>query len=127
MIFNWRRAILVAAVLAAGGCSKNYTPAPPSDLSVARAALEKALDCWKLRIDTSELVAAKPALYVRDEDRSAQHRLVEYQLLPGEEPSGNAIRWPVRLRVQRTDGREEDLQVLYVITTSPVIHIGRQD
>lgn len=119
---------LFAAVVALSGCgSPNYMPPPPSDASVAQTALQKALDCWKLRVDPSELRAANPPITLSDEDWDAQHRLLEYQLLPGERPAGSTIRWPVRLKVTRQNGQEVELDVVYVISTNPIIHIGRQD
>lgn len=128
MIFKGGSWPLLAAFIAMGGaCSQNHQPAPPSEMSVAREALVKALDCWRLRIAPRELLAATPSIKFSDEDWNAEHRLVSYELLPGEAPAGPTIRWPVRLRVARTEGREEDLEVVYVISTNPVIHIARQD
>jgi hypothetical protein len=117
------------AIVAAGGCGggRNYEPPASADPAVARSALEKALDCWKLRITPEELQAAQPPITVADEEWRAGRRLVEFQLLAGEQPLGTSIYWPVRLKVVGTDGREQVADVTYIVCTSPIIHISRQD
>jgi hypothetical protein len=127
-----RRAVALAAlslglavVVGCGG--KNYTPPPPADPAVARSALEKALDCWRLRITPQELKAAEPPITVADCDWREGRRLVEFRLLPGEQPLGTSIYWPVRLKVVGADGREQIADVTYIVCTSPIIHISRQD
>lgn len=121
--------LLAAAALASAGCGggKNYVPPAVADPVAARAALEKALDCWRLRITPSELQAADPPITVKDVDWREGRRLLEFQLLAGEEPWGSTIRWPVRLKLVRADGREETLEALYIVSTSPIIHISRRD
>lgn len=99
----------------------------PAEPAAARAALEKALDCWRLRITPDELRSADPPITVADNDWAAGRRLIEYQLLPGEQPAGSTIRWPVRLRLVQADGREQTIDVVYVISTSPGIHVARGD
>jgi len=116
----------LSAALGCGG-GKNYTPPPAADPAVARPALEKALDCWRLRITPDELRAAQPPITFADEDCDAGRRLVAFQLLSGEEALGTSIRYPVRLKVVRADGREQSLEVIYVVSTNPIIHIMRRD
>jgi len=99
----------------------------PAEPALARTALEKALDCWRLRITPEELRLADPPVAMTDKDWVAGRRLIEFQLLPGEVPAGSTIRWPVRLRVVQADGREASIDVHYVIRTSPSIHIARGD
>jgi hypothetical protein len=127
-----RRAVILAALsgclASLAGCGgKNYTPPPAADAATARSALEKALDCWRLRITPEELQAAEPAITVADQDWREGRRLIEFQLLPGEQPLGTSIYWPVRLKLVRADGREQLLEVIYIVSTSPIIHISRQD
>jgi hypothetical protein len=124
-------AVLATALLSlsvAAGCGgKNYTPPPAADPGVARASLEKALDCWRLRITPQELQAAEPPITFADHDWQDGRRLVEFQLLPGEQPLGTSIYWPVRLKVVGADGREQVADVTYIVCTSPIIHISRLD
>jgi hypothetical protein len=110
------------------GCGgKNYTPPADADPALARTALEKALDCWRLRIAPEELKAASPPIAFSDFDWQGGQRLQEFQLLPGEESLGINVRWPVRLKLVHPDGRQEVIDVVYVISTSPSIHIARAD
>ena len=117
--------LCLAAVVGCGG--KNYTPPPAADPAVARSALEKALDCWKLRIEPNELQKSEPPVTVQDEDWLDGRRLVEFQLLSGEQTLGNSIRWPARLKVVGADNRERNIEVIYVVSTNPVIHIYRRE
>src|SRR5689334_20996555 len=77
-------ALLVLGAALAAGCSRDYRPPPAADIDVARAALQKSLDSWRLRIAPAELRAAEPSIIVHDEDWSAEHRLLQYELLSGE-------------------------------------------
>jgi hypothetical protein len=125
-----RAALAVACLslaMAAGCAGKNYTPPPAADADLARASLEKALDCWRLRITPQELQSAEPPMTFADYDWQDGRRLVEFQLLPGEQPLGTSIYWPVRLKVVGADGREQVADVTYIVCTSPIIHISRLD
>ncbi len=121
--------LVAAAAVSCAGCGggKNYVPPAEADPATARAALEKALDCWRLRITPGELQAAEPPITVADVDWDEGRRLLEFQLLAGEVAWGTSIRWPVRLKLVRADGREETLEVLYIVSTNPIIHISRRD
>ena len=99
----------------------------PSDSEAARAALAKALDCWRLRITPEELLKAEPAITVSDPDWRAGHRLVEFELQSGEQALGTSIHWPVKLRVVQASGNEQWLDVTYIVSTDPTIHISRQE
>ncbi len=120
-------AAAAAALFCAGCGGTNHVPPKEADPAVARSALEKALDCWRLRITPDELQAADPPITVIDEDWLEGRRLLEFQILSGEEAVGTSIRCPVRLKLVRADGREESLEVLYAVSTDPIIHISRRD
>jgi hypothetical protein len=117
----------LALALLAGCGGKNYQPPAPAEPAAAQAALEKSLDCWRLRITPDELQKADPPINFADEDCYAGRRLIEYRLLAGEELAGSNIRWPVRLRLVQADGSEQIIDVLYIIGTNPGIHIARAD
>ena len=131
MRIDRRAAVLAAFSLAlatVAGCGgKNYTPPAEADPAVARSALEKALDCWRLRITPEELGKADPAITVADYDWRDGRRLIVFQILSGEQPLGTSVHWPVRLKVVQANGREQWLDVTYIVSTNPIIHISRQD
>jgi hypothetical protein len=116
---------LLAALAGCGG--KNYQPPPAADPALARSSLERGLDAWRLRITPEELLKAEPAITFADSDWRSGHRLVEFQLQPGEQALGTSIYWPVKLRVAYANGYEQWLDVTYIISTNPIIHISRQD
>jgi hypothetical protein len=126
------RAVILAALslglAAVSGCGEaNYTPPASADAAIARSSLEKALDCWRLRITPDELLKAEPSITFADHDCRDGHRLVAFQILAGEQTLGTSIHWPVRLKVAGADGREQWLDATYIIATNPTIHISRQD
>jgi hypothetical protein len=98
----------------------------PADAVAARAALTKALDCWRLRITPEELLKAEPAITFTDPDWQAGHRLVEFQLEPGEQAAGASIHWQVKLRIAAAGGAEQWLDAKYAVSTDPNIQISRQ-
>lgn len=130
LIDRWWPFLALTLVLAAAmGCGggKNYTPPPPSDPAAARAALEKALNLWRNRVAPEELQGTDPPITFADFDCRDGRRLIEFQLLPGEQLMGTSMHWPVRIKIVQADGREQSLDVTYIVSTNPIIHISRQD
>jgi hypothetical protein len=125
----------VAAVLALGcaaaalaGCGgRNYRPPQPADSTVARTALESALGAWRSQANLEALQQATPSITFVDPDCQSGQRLLDFQLQPGEQPLGSSIYWPVQLRIAPANGREQRLDVTYIVSTNPLIHISRQD
>lgn len=118
---------LVGILLFVAGCTgQNHVPPAVADSSTARTALETALEAWKQGSSSEELAENMPPILVADEDWLADAKLVDYQLLPGEETAGVNIRWPVRLTLASGTGRKT-IDAVYVIATSPAIHIARAD
>jgi hypothetical protein len=117
--------VWIAAIAGCGG--KNQIPPPAADAAVARSALEKALNLWRNRVTLEELKGVDPPITVADYEWRSGRRLIEFQILPGEQPLGTSIHWPVRLKVVQSDGREQVADVTYIVSTSPIIHISRQD
>lgn len=121
-------AISLACLPLLTGCGgENYVPPAAADPAAARSSLEKALDCWRLRITPQELRQGTPAITVSDYDWREGRRLVAFQILAGEQLLGTSIHWPVRLKLVGADGREGWLDATYVISTNPIIRISRQD
>ena len=61
-----------------------------------------------------------------DDDWLANAKLIDFELLPGEESAGVSIRWPVRLTLSSGANRKT-VDAIYVVATSPAIHIARAD
>ena len=120
----WAACCMSAALTGCGG--KNYDPPPAADPAVARAALEKSLGAWRSRVTPAEFLQAE-SITVADPDWGSGHRLIDFQLQPGEQALGTSIYWPVRLRVVGARGIEQWLDVTYIVSTNPIIHISRQD
>jgi hypothetical protein len=124
-----RSFVPVAAALALStlGCDgPNHVPPAAADATVARSALETALGAWKQGASSDDLAKNTPPIVVADDDWFAQVKLIDFTLLPGEEAAGVSIRWPVRLTLS-SGSKQRSIDVVYVIATSPAIHIARAD
>ena len=91
-----RRAVVLTALslglATVAGCGgTDYTPPAEADPAVARSALEKSLDCWRLRITPEELRKAEPAITVADHDWRDGRRMIEFQILSGEQALGTSV------------------------------------
>jgi len=111
-----------------GGCMGREAELPASaDPALARLSLEKALTCWCRRSAPEMLQSSEPPITIADEDWHAGCRLIEFQLLSGEIATGATLRWPVRLRLARANGRVQVIDTTYVIAHSHTMHIARSD
>jgi hypothetical protein len=118
---------LVGILLFITGCNgQNHVPPAVADSNTAKSALETALEAWKQGSSTRDLAEKTPPIVVADEDWQANAKLIDFQLMPGEETTGVSIRWPVRLTLSSGAGRKT-IDAVYVIATSPAIHIARAD
>jgi hypothetical protein len=121
--------VLFAAALGVSvGCGgTNYTPAQASDPNLARQSLQVALDTWKSGESAQVLANQSPRLYVGDEDWRQGLALKEYKLLGDGEPFGNNVRFEVGLELAGKSGTESQKSVRYVVATSPVCSVMRDD
>lgn len=120
--------VLGCLAVALAGCGgRNYRPPQPADPTVARTALESALGAWRSQANIEALQQATPSITFVDPDCQSGQRLLDFQLQPGEQSLGSSIYWPVQLRIAPANGREQRLDVTYIVSTYPIVHISRQD
>lgn len=116
-------AAFAAAVLILCGCDTSARSLS-LDESKARESLNTALDAWKAGKSLDDL---KPEITVGEWDWRAGKKLVDYEILPDERSDGTNLHIPVRLVLEEKKGKSSKPEVIYVVGTSPVITVFRQD
>jgi hypothetical protein len=122
---NTLRRILPLGVLLAAGCGPGL-PAE-ADPGLARDALRNVLDAWQRGDRPEALRAASPAVHVNDPDWSAGRRLARYEIAGEGGRSGVDLRYAVRLTLTDPNGRAVRKDTAYVVGTSPVLTVVRND
>lgn len=122
-------AALAAALIAvcASGCNSGRAPSRDLDESAARAALGEALNAWKAGRPHDDPSASDPDFRVADEDWLAGRRLLDFEILPGEETVGPRLICPVLLVMEGPGGRRTEARVTYLVTTDPSASVIRAD
>ena len=118
----WTRRLLVLLCLVIPGCSSEGRTLS-LDKEAARDACQDFLTAWKTGEKTSELA---PDIIGRDEDWDAGQKLVNFELLPNEMDGGSNLHIPVRLTLKKVQGGESQLNVTYIVGTSPQVTVFRE-
>jgi hypothetical protein len=122
-------AALSAALIAvcAWGCGDGRPPGRTLDESLAKQALTRALEGWKAGRPHAEPSESDPDLKVADEDWLAGRALLDFEILPGEEPIGAALACPVLLSMEGPRGGKAEHRVTYLVSTDPSPSVIRRD
>ena len=122
------RLVCALAALAGGpalGCSGGYRHAPV-DSTKARETLSAALESWKRGDKIDALQDEDPPIYVIDMDWRAGLKLKEYQVMGDGREMDAHLYCPVKLTVQKSNGKEANAQVTYIIATAPNLTVARK-
>jgi Flp pilus assembly protein TadD len=115
---------LAACFLA--GCGEPSLQAP-ADSAQAQTALRTVLDAWQGGEQPDALRTASPAVRVNDPDWSAGCRLTNYQIASEGDRAGLDMRYRVTLTLQQPNGRTIRKNTVYMIGTSPMLTVVRND
>lgn len=119
---RWWPAVLL---IVAAGCGA--PGAAPSDPQLAKQLLEKTLDAWKQGATVAEIRGQKPPVYVAEDIWLAGATLQDYQLVGDGELFGTNIRFHVKLKYAANRSAARQLDVKYLVTTTPALTIARED
>lgn len=114
--------LLAPLALSGVGCGPSVT----LDGDLAHESLRQALDAWKSGAEPRSLQEAQPPIVVGDDAWSAGAKLVDYEILGEGRNDGMNLHCPVRITFER-GGRQSTREVMYLISTSPVITVFRHD
>lgn len=120
--FLYRVAVLALVVIACG-CDTSARSLH-LDEEQARESLTTSLEAWKAGKTPDDL---KPEIIFGDWDWQAGKTLVDYEVLSDERNDGTNLHIPIRLTLKGAKGKSFKGDIVYVVGTSPVITISRQD
>ncbi len=117
------RCLCVLLVGLAIGCQRTAHNIP-LDQSQAREACTEFLTAWK---DGKKVEDLKPKIIGRDSDWAAGKTLESFEILPEEKKHGPNLHLFVRRTLKDQKGRATKQDVEFVVGTSPVITVFRND
>jgi hypothetical protein len=127
-----RRGVMAAFVTLAvagpllSGCTEGQGRAAPVDPSLARDALNTALESWKKGEAIDALKSGSPPIVAQDFDWMAGHRLIRYEVTGDGKDDDANLRIPVILTLRTAQGKEVKKSVSYVVGTSPALTVFRE-
>ena len=105
------------------GCQKSSLSLP-LDEKQARTACTEFLTAWK---DGKKLEDLKPKIIGRDSDWAAGKKLDSFEVLPEEKKHGPNLCLTVKRTLKDEKGKTVKQSVEYIVGTSPVITVFRND
>lgn len=125
MRFERRATVVSCVLLVFAGCDPGapHVSTNPPDSAEAKGLLVAALDAWK----AGKPLDGEAGPRFVDEDLSAGHRLVSYQI--GEEKAALGNTWNVPVTLELTDrkGAKVSRAAVYQVVTQPAPAVFRND
>lgn len=110
-------------IISAVGCDQGARSLS-LDVEQARIACTTFLTAWQ---NDKQADSLKPDIIGRDYAWDEGSKLVSFELLSEEFNDGTNLHIPVRLKMQDAKGSESESEVVYVVGTSPVVTVFRED
>lgn len=107
------------------GCGR--TSASPSDAQAAARLIQESMDAWKAGATVAQMREKSPPVYVADELWLGGTALSDYELVGQGETFGTNIRFHAVLHCAEGRGKAKKRTVKYLVTTTPVYTISRED
>jgi hypothetical protein len=104
---------LAPACLLLTGCGES--PPPETDPAKGREVLKTVLDGWVQGKTMDDLKAGSPSVVAYDPDWEAGHKLTKYELGPKDGRSGVDLLVPVKLYLDRKDGKPQEKTVNFCV------------
>ena len=124
LLMRFPKWLIVATLVC---CSLPGCQPSASNLTVnephAREACEKFLTAWK---EGQQLEDLKPDIIGGDFQWTSGLKLIGFEMLPNTHNDGANLHIPVRLTVQKAKGGEAQSEVMYTVSTSPLVTVFRE-
>lgn len=120
-------AIYLVAVLVAVSSGCGSSQGPVADMDKAHAAVKQTLEGWKSGKPFDNSLENSPEIVFQDEDRQLGYRLINYKPGGDVRQAGHSVYYPVVLEMKSPRGRIVKKQVIYSVSTSPILLVLRQD
>ena len=104
---------LLPVCLLLAGCGES--PPPETDSARGREILKAVLDGWAQGKTMNDLKAGSPPVVAYDPDWEAGHKLTRYELGDKDGRSGADLLVPVKLYLDRKDGKSQEKTVNFCV------------
>ena len=105
------------------GCSDKV--GAPVSLPIAQEILEAAMEGWKEGKSPKDLLAEKPSIVVQEREWNGETKLLDYEILSNDKPTGPNLIATVKLKLSQADGKVIEKTATYVVGTSPGLTVYR--
>jgi hypothetical protein len=119
----WLAGVAILA-LGSAGCGASATP---SDATEGTQVLQTVLDAWKKGDKPDSLAARTPPIHATDADWMSGLRLQGYKADGEGTLIGSDVSYKVRLDLKTPKGKVVKKDVVYSVTTYPLLRVLRQD
>ena len=116
-----RLRLVLLCVIAQGCGSEGRTLS--LDKGQARIACQEFLNAWQAGEKSDSL---QPEIYGKDTAWDAGLKLAAFELLPNQRDGGSNLHIPVRLTLKNAQGRESQVDVVYIVGTTPQVSVFRE-
>jgi hypothetical protein len=116
----------LGGLLVVGGCGGTHSKPMPLDEQVAKDSFTAFLEAWKAGEQQAALKNKTPSIVGGDPDWDAGAKLVSYKVLDTAKSDGSNLHPTAELVLQTTQGRQTS-KITYVVGTSPVITVFREN
>lgn len=120
-------ALYLVAVLVAISSGCGSSQGPVADVDQAHAAVKQTLEAWKSGKPADHANIGSPEIVFQDEDRQLGFRLINYKPGADVRQAGHSVYYPVELEMKSPRGRIVKKQVIYSVSTGPILLVLRQD
>ncbi len=118
--------LALGGLLAVGGCGNSTHKPMPLDKQVAKDSFTAFLEAWKAGEQQAALKQKSPSIVGGDPDWEAGAKLLSYKVLDTEKSDGSNLHPTAELVLQTAEGRQTS-KITYVVGTSPVITVFREN
>ncbi len=123
-----RRPLWLAGAMILGlGCAGCGGSATPSDPTEGHQVLQTVLDAWKGGAKPAALAERTPPIHVTDRDWMSGLRLQGYKADGDGKLIGTDVSYKVVLDLKTAKGKVVKRDVVYSVTTNPLLRVLRQD
>ena len=105
------------------GCSDPV--GAPVKLNTAQQILSGVMESWKEGKTPKDLLAAKPPVFVQEQEWNDGVALVDYEIISNDQPVGPNLIATVKLKLGNPAGKVTEKTATYVVGTSPSLTVYR--
>ncbi len=122
-VFKRLQICICSFLLIVSGCADQA--GAPVKLDVAQQTLLSAMEAWKDGREAEDLLNEKPSIVVQESEWIEGTKLLEYEIVSDDQPTGPNLIATVKLKLSKSDGTVTSKTATYVVGTSPGLTVYR--